>query len=358
MKSEDADVLVTGATGLIGRWLLAELTARGRRVAALVRDAPRREAELRAFVAAHGGDDDRLVAVSGDVEAPGLGLDGRSDGVRDVYHLAARVEFGMRVADARRTNVDGTLRTLEWALGRPSLRRFVQLGGYRTQRPPEALREAEYPLAPGAARRLYREHGAYEGSKHEAFLAFQRFVGAHELPWTAVHPSGVIGDSRTGETTQLMGLGDTIKRLYEGRLPVLVGTRRTFVPVISVDYLASFLASVVERPETRGQHLTVLDPSTPPLLELVGAIAAHLRVDAPRRMLPVGLVRALPAALTGVEKETLGFLSEDRYDTDSADAHARAVGLVRPDLAQSVGRWCDYLVASRFGAASRGQPRA
>ncbi|WP_437561314.1 hypothetical protein [Sorangium sp. So ce542] len=68
-------------------------------------------------------------------------------------------------------------------------------------------------------------------------------------------------------------------------------------------------------------------------------------------MLPVGLVRLLPEALTGVPRESLSFLAEDAYDTRAADAHARAIGLAMPPIRTSVERWCDYLAATRFGAA-------
>lgn len=343
VSKAQAEVLVTGATGLIGRWLLAALTARGRNVVAIVRGAEKRAPELRTFVASIGGDASRLLVVQGDVESPSLGLEGELADVRDVYHLAARFEFGLGAAEARRANVDGTLHALEWARAQPALRRFVFLGGYRMTKRTGDLDEA-------GRRRLYRDYGGYEASKYEAALMFRDFVRANDLPWTAVHPSGVIGDSRTGATTQVVGLGETVERLWEGRLPALIGTARTFVPVVPVDYLASFLATVPEREETRGQDLTVLDPRTPKLSEMIRDVAAHLHVPAPRRVLPVGVVRALPEALTGVEKETLEFLSEDHYDTDSADAHAHAVGLARPDVHRSLERWTDYLVSTRFGA--------
>jgi nucleoside-diphosphate-sugar epimerase/pimeloyl-ACP methyl ester carboxylesterase len=358
MKNADAEVLVTGATGLIGRWLVAALTARGRNVVALVRGAPQREPELRAFVRTLGGDDARLLVVSGDVESPTLGLSGDWSGVRDVFHLAARFAFGLSPSEARRANVEGTLHVLTWSNARPSLRRFVFLGGYRMTRPTPAIASASaalrFPLDARAAKELYAAHGAYEASKHESALAFRAFVAEHGLPFTAVHPSGVIGDSRTGETTQLVGFGETVERLWEQRLPALVGTPRTFVPVVPVDYVASFLATVPERAETCGQHLTVLDPRTPELPELVRGIARHLHVPAPSVVLPVGVVRALPPALTGVQRETLHFLSEDRYDTAAAEAHAAAVGLARPDLEASLARWCDHLVSTRFGADPSG----
>ncbi len=349
MKTSEVETMVTGGTGFVGRFLLAELT-RTQNVAALVRRADERGPELRAFVDAHGGDARRLLVVEGDIEQASLGLTERFDRVRDVHHLAARFAFGLGAEEARRSNVDGGLHVAGWALARPALRRFVYLGGYRMMAAAASV-ASEAPLTDRARARLYRDHGAYEASKHESYLAVRRFAAERGLRWTAVHPSSVIGDSRTGETTQTIGLGDTVAQLARGRLPALVGTARTFVPLVTVDYLARFLATVPERVETEGQDLSVLDQSTPRLVELVGRIASHLHVRAPRLVLPVGLVRALPQWLTGVPRESLSFLSEDTYDTTTADAHAAAVELTHPPIERSVQRWCDYLVATRFGGA-------
>ena len=357
MQEQRADVLVTGATGFIGRWLLAALTKRSRSVIAVVRNASQREAELRAFVDRIGGSSKLLAVVEGDVEQPDLGVREPWRGVRDVYHLAARFDFGLGPEEARRANVDGTLHALQWALGRPSLRRFVYLGGYRMTRPPASLQNLSYPLSPAEISRLYRDHGAYEASKHESYAAFRDFVANHELPWTVVHPSGVIGDSRTGETTQIVGLGQTIERLWQGKLPALAGSDRTFVPLVAVDYVADVLATAPENGQTENRELTVLDEQTPALPELIGGIARHLGVEAPKRMLPIGLVKRLPSALTGLDSEALGFLTEDRYDTIATEAHARAAGVDKPALGAALERYCDTLVSTRFGrepAAARG----
>jgi len=341
MEADDAEVLVTGATGLIGRWLLAALTRRGRRVAALVRGARTREAELSSFVARIGGDVSRLAVVEGDVELPRLGLEAPLPSVRVVHHLAARFAFRLDPEDARRTNVDGTRHAIDWASARPHLERFVLLGGYRmTKRDVSTLSAAAMTAA-------YRE-GAYEASKVEAYALFRRLVDERGLRWTAVHPSGLIGDSRTGETTQLVGLGETAKRLFDGELPALAGTARTFVPVVTVDYLAEYLATVDERAESVAKDLVVFHPDSPRLPVLVDSLARHLGVRAPTTRLPIGLLRALPTKWTGVEPESLRFLSEDDYDTAEGEAHARAVGLEHPSLDRALERWCDYLVSTRF----------
>lgn len=326
--------LVTGATGLIGRWLLAELTRRGEVVAALVRGGSARRDELAAFVDRIGGDSTKLVVVDGDVEREGLGLALPLSSVRVVFHLAAKFDFDLSVDEARRANVDGTRHALEFAAGLPALDRFVFLGGYRMTANP---RGAD-PYA----------SGAYEGSKHEAYALFRELARERSLPWTAVHPSAVIGDSRTGETRQVVGLGRTVERLFEGRLPALAGSHRTFVPVVTVDGLAAFLAAVPSDPDTAGKDLVAFDPESPNLPELVAMAAAHLGVAAPTRTLPIGLVAALPSAWTGIHRESVGFLSEDRYDTRDGDAHAARAGVAHPALEPSLARWCDALVTTRF----------
>jgi pimeloyl-ACP methyl ester carboxylesterase len=247
-----------------------------------------------------------------------------------------------------RINVGGTLRVAELARTLPKLRRFVALGGYRATRLPAWFQDAPYPLSKTDQERLYKESGAYEASKLHAHRAIGAFAQEHHLPLTSVHPSTVIGSSTSGETNQLTGLADTAERLWQGRMPAMVGTEKTFIPIVCVDYLADFLASVPHNDATLGQDLCVLNSESPNLPGLVQEMAAHLGVRAPRRMLSKRFVSALPEAITGVEKETLTFLSEDRYNTRSAEEHANRAGLQMPDFGTSLHLWLDYLVATRF----------
>ena len=356
MRRKIADTLVTGGTGFLGRWLVTSLTRHQREVVVLARGGAARAAALSAFVAAHGGDPDRLTVVDGDLTQAGLGLREPLDAVQDVYHLAAAFAFGMTAVAARAVNVEGTLHLAQWASERPRLRRLVHLGGYRTTMLPGWLAGAAYPLPPRVRARLYARHGAYEASKLEAHLALWWFATQHDLPLTSVHPSSVIGSSVTGETSQLTGIGETVERLWRGALPALVGSERTFVPVVCVDYLAELMTSVPTRPETLGQQLCVLDSRTPRLPALVRSIASSLGVPAPKVTLPRWAVTALPRAMTGIDRESLGFLSEDTYDTASADAHAAAVGLTMPSTEVAIERWAGHLVSTRFGRHADADP--
>ncbi|HSE13584.1 MAG TPA: SDR family oxidoreductase, partial [Rudaea sp.] len=109
---------VTGATGFIGRHLLAKLLARKGEVYCLVRKGSQEKfEELRARF---GGDGKRLHAVSGDLAKPALGLsaaqrrslDGR---IKHFFHLAAIYDLAADAESQQSANVEGTRHAVELA---------------------------------------------------------------------------------------------------------------------------------------------------------------------------------------------------------------------------------------------------
>ncbi|WP_031516907.1 alpha/beta fold hydrolase [Streptomyces sp. NRRL F-5123] len=315
------DAIVFGATGFIGRSLVAELLGRGMRVAAVVRNDT-----LTPWLADQGIDTGGLAVATADVTRP---LSGLPD-ARVVYNTAARYAFGLGVEEARAVNVTGALNVLEWAAALPGLRRLVHVSGYRVSAP--------------SGRPDYAGPGAYEASKFEGDLAVRARARELDVPLTIANPSSVIGPG------QYIGPAALVENLWNGRLPALPGGPDVFVPLVTIGYFVRFLAEVPAAPA--GEHHWVLDDTTPLLPELIGTVAGHTGVRAPRRSVPVGLLRRLPRKLTGADPETLSFLSADRYPTASAAAFAATVGLEMPPVADALRTWADDLVAARFGAAS------
>jgi nucleoside-diphosphate-sugar epimerase/pimeloyl-ACP methyl ester carboxylesterase len=331
-------IFLTGATGLIGRWLVPALTRDGHRVLALVRDAEKRRAAIEADVAARGGDPGRLALLDGDLARDELGLDAtaraRLDGVTMVYHLGAAMQFGLALEAARAVNVRGTERVLDLA-ERTGARRFVLVSGFRV-----------------AAADASVDSGGYETTKVEADRLVRARTQASGMALTVVNPATVIGDSESGETTLFWGFSDLVRDLADGAMPVLPGGAAEWMPLVTVDHLAHFMAQVPPIETAAFREHFLLDERTPPFTELIERICRHLGVAAPRRRLPKSIARAgLRLAGQPDKAEALAFLSADRYDTRSATAAARAVGLVPPDLDRALERNIDFLVATRFGAA-------
>ncbi|KJS55425.1 hypothetical protein VM98_13425 [Streptomyces rubellomurinus subsp. indigoferus] len=343
-------VLILGSTGFLGRWLALELLTQGVPVAAAVRGVGA-AAWLRRWLRDHGADSAELTTVPADLTRPVLGLspadDARLGEVRDVYNLAARYRFGLTRAEAEPVNLYGALNVLQWAAGRPMLRRMVHVSGYRTGNDPQP----RYPLDQPAVEALYRGLDGYLASKRLADAAVRVTAPGLGVPLTTVNPASVIGHSRTGEAGQHIGLAEMVRHLHTGRLALLPSSKRTFVPVVTVDHLARFLAAVPEFDREPVQVHTVLDPSTPFLPDLIGMLAAHLDVRPPRATVPPALVRRLPRVLTGSAPKSFAFLSEEQYDTASAERLAATVGLTHPPVLPALQRWATRLVADGFGVA-------
>ncbi len=346
------DAVVFGANGFIGRWTVLHLLAQDRAVAAVVRD-PARGKELESWLQDHDVATEQLAVVAGDLTAgPSLGLSAAEDerlaGVRDVFNSAALYRFGLERAEARKANVEGALDVVRWAATRPGLRRLIHISGYRIGQ----FTDERYPLPTASLEKLYQDHGAYGGSKKEGDVTVRVVAAELGVPLTVVNPSGVIGHSTTGEAGQYVGLPELVRDLWTGRMPALPGTARTFVPAVTVDYFAKFMIAIPEHdPEPGGRHW-VLDDNTPNLPDLIRLLATHLGVRAPKRLVPVSVIRRLPTALTRANPETLAFITEDRYDTTSADRVAEVAGLRQPPVETALRRWADRLVADRFGAAA------
>ncbi len=335
--------LVFGATGHIGKWLVRELLHQGVTVTAAVRteESFRRLADWLSRHDANGTPTQVLV----DFSAGDLGLDPASDDFRfvtEIHNVAGAFAFGMNAADAYAANVTSAERVVRFAAKLPALTRLVHLSGYRVggQDP------AEVPWDDSRRAAEYKRLGAYEGSKVESDAVVQAAALSLGVPFTMVNPATVIGDSVKGESGQVVGLAASVLDLFRGKLPALPGNQRTFVPVVTADYLASFMALVPIRPEAENASYWVLDDATPPLPELLRMLGKHLNVRVPWLKIPSGLLKRLPPKLTGADPETLSFLSEDRYPTMPAVALAEAGGLHYPPVETALKRWADYLVAA------------
>jgi nucleoside-diphosphate-sugar epimerase len=372
--SDRGYVLLTGATGFLGRYLLRELLASGRRVAVLVRDAGSLSAEerVRALMSQQHDRPANPVVLAGDVCVPGLGLSiaGRIWLARHcarVVHAAADVSLRRTLlSDPWQTNAEGTQRVLDLCanLGIGELHQVSTAFVCGDRAGP--VREDE--LDQGQA-----FHNDYERSKFEAE---RRVRAARNVRATVYRPSVIVGDSRTGCTSSYHGfyrfleLGSRLatppapasssvpaagvpgRRVLPLRLPFTGDEPRNLVPV---DWVARAIVSLVDQPHWHGRtyHLTA---RTPVLVRDVKEVAEEvLGIDGVRWAEP-GAAEA-PTRLEEVFREQLGeywpYLSGDpAFDCRNTLAALPRLPVPHVDRAL-LSRLILFAVADRWGRPDR-----
>lgn len=173
-------IAVTGASGFLGRYLVAALLERGADVVAVVRNPERftyfapDEVELR-------------VANLGDLE----GLTRALQGVETVIANAALLTLSPKGWDPYlATNVDGTINLFD-AMEASGVERCVQIsstGIYRGSYPPI---EEDHPKW-GEKHRIHRFNG-YRVSKALAEQTAWRYAEKYDIAMTALRPTGIYG---------------------------------------------------------------------------------------------------------------------------------------------------------------------
>jgi len=259
--------LVTGATGFIGRALVAALRERGIAVRVLARD-PARAAEL-AGVEVHAGDLTRpesLAGIERDVDL--------------VFHAASLLgKWGSDERLLRQVNVDGALALLERFAGL-ALGRYVHLSAGGVTGP--------LPAGPVDETYACRPATPYERTKHEAerrVLARSCELG---LPGLVVRPTFTYGP---GDPHKLA----LFRAIRRGRYAFVGGGRSVNHPVYLDDLVAGLLLAAERgRP---GEVYIVGGKRPVSKREFAHTVAVALGVRPPWIDLPRPAARALAAAL-------------------------------------------------------------
>jgi len=259
-------VLLTGATGYLGAFLLEQLLRRTRAtVYCLVRapDASHALARLRDAMIAYRiwSDDDlpRIVAVPGDLAKLRLGLsdaawDDLAERVDVVYHSGALVNFVYPYSALRAANVRGTEEVLRLACTRrlKSVHYVSTIDVLLAMHTPRPFIEDDAPL-----RSRVQVPAGYTGSKwvaeKVAYLAHERGI-----PVSIYRPGLILGHEDTGATQT----NDYLLVAFRGFVPmgILPSYPRIF-DTVPVDYVAKAIVHISTQGAARGTFFHLFNPA-------------------------------------------------------------------------------------------------
>ena len=302
---------VTGATGFIGRFLLAELLQREGTIYALCRASSLDK--LDELSHRLGAEEGRIVPVVGDLSKPRLGVDAeemeRLDGRIDhFFHLAAIYDLTADGDSQRESNVEGTRHALQLAEAIHAgvfhqVSSIAAAGLYRGTFTEDMFDEAEDV-----------EHNPYYLTKHES-----EGVVRHEakIPWRVYRPGVVVGHSQTGEIDKIDGpyyFFRTIQRL-RGAMPSwlrVIGVEGGEINIVPVDYVAKAMDYIAHQPGLDYQAFHLTDPEPPTVAGLIKILTKAAKAPSPATNLDARALDGLPVRLAS----TVASLPGARQVTD------------------------------------------
>jgi myxalamid-type nonribosomal peptide synthetase MxaA len=266
--AEARRVLLTGATGFLGVFLLGELLRQSRaKIYCLIRaeneGAAKRKLrkQLSLYELAGQIDDKRIVPVCGDLTKPRLGLSDRQYGrlareIDAIYHNGAQVNFVQSYPSLKPANVLGTQEVLRLACaGQTKPVHYVStvsVFGDRHSPDPDGFKENDLPDAKA------NFNGGYAQSKWVA-ERLVKIAGERGLPVCIYRPGRIAGDSRSG----VWNHDDFVCRVIKGCIQMAMAPEETIrMDMASVDYVSRAIVSLSFLPESHGRvfHINAPQP--------------------------------------------------------------------------------------------------
>ncbi len=259
----DRPVLVTGATGIVGSHLCAELLQRGAHVVALIRDDDPQSALYRDGIAP------RCSIVRGELQRYDDCIRAlNSHDIEVVFHLGAQTLVGTALREPLETfesNVRGSYNLFEAARRLPDLVKAVVVASSDKAYGDSAVLPytEDMPLA--------GKH-PYDVSKSCTDLLASCYAATYGLPITIARCGNIYGPGDLNWSRIVPG---TIRSILAGQRPVLRsnGTNvRDYIYVADVVSAYVALAEQIESSEVRGEAFNFSPESEVTVLEIVEAI--------------------------------------------------------------------------------------
>ena len=353
---------VTGATGFIGRFLVANLLKRGEPIYVLVRKSSAKKLmELRNDY--WHATDKQVIGVIGDLGKPNLGISADdakklAGKVRHFFHLAAIYDLVASPEDQQKANVDGTRNAVEFA-------ETIKAGCFH-----HVSSIAAAGLYDGVFREDMFEEAEdldhpYFRTKHDSEGIVRRECAR---PYRIYRPGFVVGDSKTGYIDKIDGpyyFFKFIQKLRQALPPWMptIGIEGGRINIVPVDFIADAIDYLAHKKGLDGKCFHLTDPAPHRIGEVLNifARAGHapqmtMRVNA--RMfgfIPAPILygigslspvkRMVRAVLTdfGIPKDVFQFINwPTRYDNREATKALKGSGISVPHVETYAAKLWDY----------------
>ena len=258
-------ILLTGATGFIGRTLVSKLIKTQHEVTGLVR----RTSDVK-------GLPKKLRLIDGDM----LEISSLEKAVQDaevVIHLAAYFDFYPKNKKLLyQVNVEGTQNLLN-ACVNASVTRFIYISTT------EVIGPVENP--PGNEETPLRPQFDYSKSKMQAEEHIREFAQETGLEYVILRPTGVIGEG------ELYTVFETVEAVNNGQIPMLPGDGEKTLMYTHVDDVVAGIITALDSATAKNQTIILCPDEGMTYNALFEFLGTELGVDPPQRKVPTALAK-------------------------------------------------------------------
>lgn len=352
---------VTGGTGFLGNNLIERLLKRKGDIYVLVR--PESKNKLDALKQKWGESGKRIIAVTGDLAKPTLGVSASrrkqlAGKINQVFHLAAIYDLKADAASQEVANIEGTLNAVRFAEA-VKAKRFHHVSSIAAAGLYQGVfREDMFEEAQGLENPYFR-------TKHESEAVVRLKC---TIPWRIYRPGIVVGDSRTGIIDKIDGpyyffkLIQKIRRAMPAWMPA-IGIEGGRLNIVPVDFVVDAMDYIAHKSGEDGGCFHLTDPRPLRIGEVLNlfADAAHapqmtMRIDARLfNFIPAVIKQSLmmlpPARRIrnqvmkdlGVPPEILKFINyPTKFDSRESERVLKGSGIKVPALEDYAWRLWDY----------------
>jgi len=289
MKDNKRIIFLTGATGLVGSYLLKILLQEGYKVYALARSKDNKNARDRVRDVLKFWDKDildrkshNLIVLEGDITEKNLGLGKQSidllkNEIEEVFHCAAATRFNAPLKVLRKVNLEGTRNILELCCE------------WRREGIFNKINYLSTAFICGDYKGIFKEddfnlnqnfNNNYEQSKSEAEALVRKYI-ENGMQALIFRPSIVVGDYVSGKTIDFKMFYEPLHLLSLEIFSEVPLNTKTFLNLIPVDLAAKAIYTLsVKKNTNKVYHIT--SPKDFPIDYIVDKASSFFHFEKPK----------------------------------------------------------------------------
>lgn len=314
-------IVLTGSTGIFGKFLVRDLLKTNSRIILLVRADSQNEANnrIKKLLKANSGFSDKITVLRCDLTQEKLGLSS-SDYVslkRDtthILHAAASTRFTLPLNEARRNNVETTKKLLSFAKDCDNLHRFGFVStAYVAGKRKGIILEKDFEHEEGFL-------NTYEESKYEAETLIRG--NTQQLPVIIFRPSLIITPFQKSGSSPVNALTLGLFLARKGFLPILPGKAGNRLDIIKAELASTAIIKIFLKETIKNltYHITSANNS-PTLEDLISLVEKRFSKKLPIRFcgdieeytVELKKITRFRPDLIAIYKKTQSFLPELAY---------------------------------------------